>query len=61
MAFGKRHTMGEIASGDDLKDFSDQVLLNQVTIEEDEKEIANMSLLHLIKANQLRFWKLWSR
>ncbi len=53
--------MGEIASGDDLKDFSDQVLLNQVTIEEDEKEIANMSLLHLIKANQLRFWKLWSR
>ncbi len=28
MASGKRHTMGEIASGDDLKDFSDQVILN---------------------------------
>ncbi len=34
--------MGEIANGDDLKDFSDQVLPNQVTSEEDEKEIANI-------------------
>jgi hypothetical protein len=34
--------MEEIASGDDLKDFSNQVLLNQMTSEEDEKEIASM-------------------
>jgi hypothetical protein len=34
--------MEEIPSGDDLKDFSDQVLLNQVTSEEDEKEIMSM-------------------
>ncbi len=35
-------TMKEIASGDDLKDFFDQVLLNWVTSEEDEKEIVSM-------------------
>jgi hypothetical protein len=34
--------MEETASADDLKDFSDKVLLNQVTSEEDEKEIASM-------------------
>jgi hypothetical protein len=34
--------MEETASADDLKDFSDKVLLNQVTSEEDEKEIARM-------------------
>jgi hypothetical protein len=34
--------MEEIANGNDLKDFSDQVLLNQMTSEEDEKEIVNM-------------------
>ncbi len=35
-------TMEETIIGDDLKDFFDQVLLNQVTGEEDEKEITNM-------------------
>jgi hypothetical protein len=34
--------MEEIANGDDLMDFSDQVLLNQMTSEEDEKEIVSM-------------------
>ncbi len=34
--------MEETISGDDLKDFFDQILFNQVTSEEDEKEIANM-------------------
>ncbi len=34
--------MEETIIGDDLKDFFDQVLLNQVTGEEDEKEITNM-------------------
>jgi hypothetical protein len=34
--------MEEIASGDDLKDFLNQVLLNQMTSEEDEKEIVSM-------------------
>jgi len=33
-------TMEETTSAHDLKDFSDQVLLNQVISEEDEKEIA---------------------
>ncbi len=35
-------TMEQIINGDHLKDFSDQVLRNQVTSEEDEKEIVNM-------------------
>jgi hypothetical protein len=34
--------MEETTSGDDLKDFFDQVLLNQMTSEEDEKEIMSM-------------------
>jgi hypothetical protein len=34
--------MKEIVGGDDLKDFFDQVLLNQVTTEGDEKEIVGM-------------------
>ncbi|CAM6060221.1 unnamed protein product [Sphagnum tenellum] len=34
--------MEETASADDLKDFSDKVLLNQVTSEDDEKEIVSM-------------------
>jgi len=34
--------MEETTSGNDLKDFSDQVLFNQVTNEEDEKEIVSM-------------------
>jgi hypothetical protein len=34
--------MEELVTGDDLKDFSNQVLFNQVTSEEDEKEIASM-------------------
>jgi hypothetical protein len=35
-------TMEETTSGDDFKVFFYQVLLNQVTSEEDEKEIVNM-------------------
>jgi hypothetical protein len=35
-------TMEETASGDDLKEFSNQVLFNHVTSEEDEKAIASM-------------------
>ncbi len=35
-------TMKEIANGDDLKDFFDQVLLYWMTSEEDEKEIMSM-------------------
>jgi uncharacterized membrane protein YgaE (UPF0421/DUF939 family) len=35
-------TMDEITNRDDLKDFSDQILFNQMTSEEDEKEIASM-------------------
>jgi hypothetical protein len=35
-------TMEETINGNDLKDFSNQVLLNQVTSEEDEKEIVGM-------------------
>ncbi len=34
--------MEETTSGDDFKVFFYQVLLNQVTSEEDEKEIVNM-------------------
>ncbi len=34
--------MEETTNGDDLKNFSDQALLNQVTNEEDDKEIASM-------------------
>ncbi len=34
--------MKEIANGDDLKDFFDQVLLYWMTSEEDEKEIMSM-------------------
>ncbi len=34
--------MEETTNGDDLKDFSNQALLNQVTNEEDDKEIASM-------------------
>ncbi len=34
--------MEQITNGDDLHDFSNQVLLNQVTSEEDEKEIVSM-------------------
>jgi hypothetical protein len=34
--------MEETTSGDDLKDFSDQVLCNQMTNEEDEIEIVSM-------------------
>jgi hypothetical protein len=34
--------MEETTSGNDLKDFSDQVLFNQVRNEEDEKEIVSM-------------------
>ncbi len=34
--------MEETTNGDDLKDFFDQALLNQVTSEDDEKEIMNM-------------------
>ncbi len=34
--------MEETASGGDLKDFSNQVLLNQVISKEDEKEIVSM-------------------
>jgi hypothetical protein len=36
-------TMEETTNGDDLKDFFDQILLNQVTSEEDEKEIVSMT------------------
>jgi len=45
-------TMEETAIADDLKDFSDQILLNQVISEEDEEEIASMKdeSFHLIKA-----------
>jgi hypothetical protein len=35
-------TMEQIINGDHLKDFSDQVLRNQVSSEEDEKEIMSM-------------------
>jgi hypothetical protein len=35
-------TMKEIANGDDLKDFFDQVLLYWMTSEKDEKEIMSM-------------------
>jgi hypothetical protein len=35
-------TMEEIVSGNDLNDFSNQVLLNWVTNKEDEKEIVSM-------------------
>jgi hypothetical protein len=34
--------MEETTSANDLKDFSDQILLNQVINEKDEKEIASM-------------------
>jgi len=34
--------MEQIINGDHLKDFSNQVLRNQVTSKEDEKEIVNM-------------------
>jgi hypothetical protein len=34
--------MEEIANGDDLKDFFDQIPLNQVTSKKDEKEIMSM-------------------
>ncbi len=34
--------MEETTNGNDLKVFSNQILLNQVTSEEDEKEIASM-------------------
>ncbi len=36
--------MEETTSADDLKDFFDQVLLNQVVSEEDEKEIARWKM-----------------
>ncbi len=35
-------TMEETTNRDDLKDFSDQILFNQMTSEEDEKEIVSM-------------------
>ncbi len=46
-------TMEETTIAHDLKDFSDQVLLNQVISEEDEEEIASMKdeSFHLIKAS----------
>jgi hypothetical protein len=34
--------MEETTNGDDLKDFSDQILYNQVTNDEDEIEIVSM-------------------